>query len=30
MNEQDILWLLALGSGIIWFWLTLLEDSEHE
>ena len=30
MNEQDILWLLALGSGIIWFWLTLLEDSERE
>ena len=29
MNEQDILWLLALGSGIIWFWLTLLEDSEQ-
>ena len=28
--ENDILWLLALGSGIIWFWLTLLEDSERE
>jgi len=26
--ENDILWLMALGCGLIVVWLTILEDME--